>query len=1135
MENLEVGKRVFSRSRKRFGEIKRKTDDIYLEVSFGDEQLTLNKKDLIPFETDPITRLKNLLNNQGTLDDYDECILKSRAFSIDSKFKNGEFSSLISSKVQIYPHQISVVHRVCKEGCLRFLIADEVGLGKTIEAGLILKELKTLGLIKKILILVPADLVKQWMGELEKKFNEQFVRFDYFKEKTLLQEHPGINPWRQENQIICSIHFARDKERRKRIAEVHWDLVIVDEAHHLRRSEPRTTQAFYLGEEISQNCDFLLLLTATPLQLDKYEFLSLLYLLNPEISNIDEFTFHQRYIVPIVNEIVGILDRYKIDKASFKQIEGIFDKIKNLCGDIQMLTERYEDLKKSESSWAERINWEDFVHGDKKLTFQGVEFDLFRGSWFNDDRLKKYRENIVSTWNDIKKSVTTIKNREGLLNGKNEVKPVDIETLKEKFMELHLLSRMMCRNRRRPLFQSLTGMHFVRKAELIKLAFTEEEKIFYDEVTDYTRKGYHIASEKNDSARGFLMVIFQKILTSSTYALRKSLETRREKLQVALSSQIDDGNNKKNIVKEILEEVKSSSDIDRDMWKLSNLQVPSNKEEIEREIEVLNMLIDRAKSIERKKIDTKTKKLKELLKGIFHNSPEEKVLIFTQFLGTQEHLNRILSKNYSVILYNGQLKKEEKDKVIDKFKETAQIMISTEVGGEGRNFQFCHIMINYDLPWNPIKIEQRIGRLDRIGQEKDVEIYNFAIENTVEGRVVEILQERIKIFEETIGSLDPILGDFEEKIIELVMKQDKQRLEQWSNDVELKIRKAKETQKKLEDLVMDMQSFRRNIVNEIMSKHEQDKNTYKFVEEFLLDFLSRYHDSKISHFGNGIYEINLPGAFINDIQKNFNNDDLGYFYRIVFNPENAKDKEDIQFVSLGHPLFDYIVEYCKKPYFFRKLPEGECPLYFGQIGAIRLKNSEREIANKKGFLFNFNIKVLTPSWQKEMFLPVFIDVHDSKEDRWFAEKFLSMCSIQNTSPLEDEQLFKQYLPEIEKFRTIAENSLKEELEKKSRSWEKEFDHILSKRKERIETLYRKKISQEEKKLEILREKIEKLDRDGTEEEKKIIPALQGQIIQSDKRIKEYKDQEEQEMEKLNAAKNALVPSFDLINVIWIET
>ena len=153
-------------------------------------------------------------------------------------------------------------------------------------------------------------------------------------------------------------------------------------------------------------------------------------------------------------------------------------------------------------------------------------------------------------------------------------------------------------------------------------------------------------------------------------------------------------------------------------------------------------------------------RLAEILR---ERGPNPKVLIFTQYRDTQAYLAEHIPAPWTVHLFHGQLKPAEKDQAVARFREGdgPQILISTEAGGEGRNFQFCHMLVNYDLPWNPMKVEQRIGRLDRIGQKQPVTIFNLSTTGTIEERVLEVLTDRIGLFEETVGGLDPILGEVE--------------------------------------------------------------------------------------------------------------------------------------------------------------------------------------------------------------------------------------------------------------------------------------------------------------------------------------------------------------------------------------
>src|SRR5260221_8551180 len=220
--------------------------------------------------------------------------------------------------------------------------------------------------------------------------------------------------------------------------------------------------------------------------------------------------------------------------------------------------------------------------------------------------------------------------------------------------------------------------------------------------------------------------------------------------------------------------------------------------------------------------DSKASTLPLALDGIFDGDPEEKAVIFTQFIETQEFLAATLRQNgYTVSTFNGRMGIDEKEESIRSFKASDQILISTEAGGEGRNFQFGHLMVNYDLPWNPMRVEQRIGRLDGIGQKKPVRIYNLFCEYTVEERVLEVLERRIGLFLESVGSLDPILGEVERDIERLVLSgaaSFAEEFQQYEARLERRVREARERERTLADFVLDRASLRHDLATELLAQ-----------------------------------------------------------------------------------------------------------------------------------------------------------------------------------------------------------------------------------------------------------------------------------------------------------------------------
>ena len=182
----------------------------------------------------------------------------------------------------------------------------------------------------------------------------------------------------------------------------------------------------------------------------------------------------------------------------------------------------------------------------------------------------------------------------------------------------------------------------------------------------------------------------------------------------------------------------------------------------------------------------------------------------------------VLRQNgYTVSIFNGRMSLEEKEESVRSFKAQDQILISTEAGGEGRNFQFCHLMVNYDLPWNPMRVEQRIGRLDRIGQKLPVRIYNLFCEDTVEERVLEVLEQRIGLFQESVGSLDPILGEVERDIERLVLSDAAAfdaEFQHYEAALERRVREAREKERTLADFVLDRASLRHDLAIELLEQ-----------------------------------------------------------------------------------------------------------------------------------------------------------------------------------------------------------------------------------------------------------------------------------------------------------------------------
>lgn len=516
------------------------------------------------------------------------------------------------------PHQLLALQRALSGDRIRYLLADEVGLGKTIEAGLILRELKIRGLVRRILVVAPAGLVLQWQSEMKSHFNEDF-RLILPGSLSALRQAGAIdeneNLWRMHQQVICPLDSVKpidsrrgwsqeqlaryNRERFEDLVSAGWDLIIIDEAHRIGGSTEQVAR-FKLGDALSQAAPYLLLLSATPHQ-----------------GKSDAF-----------RRLIGFLDA-------------------------------------------------DALPGDDAISREAVA-------------------------------------------------PFVIRTEKRRAIDAE----------GNPLFKP-------RFTQLVPIAWGAahaEQRALYDAVTEYVRDGYNRALKEKQTAVGFLMILMQRLITSSIAAIRTSLERRLAVLDLP-QGQLS-------LFPEDVGEDWSELDGQQQLDTLLKTRLKSLKDE-RKEVE---LLLSAARRCEASGPDVKAEALLDRIQQQQReeSDPTLKVLIFTEFVPTQVMLADFLERRgFTVVSLNGAMDLEERRQAQRRFAVDAQIMISTDAGGEGLNLQFCHVIVNYDLPWNPMKIEQRIGRVDRIGQKHIVRAMNFALADTVELRVREVLEEKLaKILEE---------------------------------------------------------------------------------------------------------------------------------------------------------------------------------------------------------------------------------------------------------------------------------------------------------------------------------------------------------------------------------------------------
>lgn len=775
-----------------------------------------------------------------------------------------ELSSLSNSRVEIKPHQVGVLARVAANYPHRFLLSDEVGLGKTIEAGLIIKELKARGVANRCLVLAPSGIVSQWQFELKTKFNEVFSHYNRSTLDYLRANHPGENVWTVSDNVIASTNFAaHDEDRRQEIVLAGWDLVVIDEAHHARRQwegESRYTETnlYRLAAELADPdrsaSSGYLLLTATPMQLDRFELYSLVELLDPALfPTYDDFQEH-------ADGLAGL----------------------NLC--------------------AHRLaTWPRLSSEERQVTSREL-----------------------SDWLGVAVEAASLDD------------PKTRAEVAEELLSKHRLSEVLVRNRK-----SVVGGFMPRQARIWTVEPTDEERHAYDEVIAYVRTGYAKSRETRNNALGFLMSTFQKTNSSSSHTLARSLQRRIERLESGVTVR-----DVPDLEDEELEEQTADA-------ALKDLVAIESRLDVLEEIASLRELVRLLDDIE---IDSKADVLRSGLLELRAGEAEIKVLIFTQFRDTQSYLAGILERDWVVGVFHGQLSPVDKDAAVARFRDEAgpQILIATEAGGEGRNLQFAHTMVNYDLPWNPMRIEQRIGRLDRIGQKHPVTIINLAVRGTIEERVLEVLDRRIKVFEDTIGGLDPILGSVETDLRRLfLVPTNDGDIGRFEVDLEQRVFEARRAEERMADLIMDTKSFRQDEVKRLLErKGALDTSA---IETFVLKALAQLGVStRADDETKGVYSLKFRSQFLQEFPE-FAKE--GVIRRVTFDPSVALDYETIEFLAFGHPLVDALVERVQN----RAFGGTTAHRYF--VDPVR--------GPRKGWFFTFSLGFEGVTRTKEL-LPVFI-------------------------------------------------------------------------------------------------------------------------------------------------------------------
>ncbi|MDA0524209.1 DEAD/DEAH box helicase [Methanococcoides alaskense] len=568
-------------------------------------------------------------------------------------------ATLTSAKVDLLPHQVTLVHRMANTRPKRFLIADEVGLGKTIEAALILREMASRGELQRAMMVVPAGLVENWRRELNDVFN---LDFEVFGSEGDVTDRKS-NAFAKHNLLIASVDTLKRPTRIKKILEAPpWDLVVFDEAHHLsvyqNGNRVKKTENFKLAEALRDHCRDLLLLSATPHQGDHFRFWMLIRLLRPELFESEQDMVNNRHRLNAV-----VIRRTKADACA----------------------------QDGSSLFARRM-----VHTEG--------FNL-----------------------------------------------------------------------------------------------SEEEMEFYNALLEYLRDGYNLAAQQGNKGRGlgFVMTIFQKIAASSFAAIRSTLWRRLLMITVQEAIERDglldvDGRNKvlqeaRQLIHEIynlpfdsvgnaqvdqiladtkvnlLKKSKEAKAFLKSTDNYSDTELAASSEESAAMLVALGVPEERQRIRELmtkcpEGIETKTAVLINALKQIWAQNPDEKVVIFATYLGTVEtiksNLNEAFPDKGVDVLKGGDHGAKTAAQKRFRQKGGSHVLVSTAAGREGINLQFARVLFNYDLPWNPMDLEQRIGRIHRYGQLSTAQVYNLISADTIEGKIFLLLEEKLNDIAYALGKVD---------------------------------------------------------------------------------------------------------------------------------------------------------------------------------------------------------------------------------------------------------------------------------------------------------------------------------------------------------------------------------------------